>query len=374
MKKYFLLTPGPTPIPPEVAQKEALPILHHRTKEFGEIFINVLEGLKYIFQTQNDIFLMSSSGTGAMESVVVNLLNPGDEVIVASCGVFGNRWEKICTAYNVNVCKINAEWGKAVDPMEINKKLTDKTKAVFTTHTETSTGVVNNLSEIGKIVKESNAVLVIDAISGLGGQELRTDAWNLDVVVSASQKGLMCAPGLSFVSISQKAAQLVEKATLPRFYWDYRAMKNMIRKKQTPFTPAVSLVVALHESINIIKKEGLENIWYKTEQLAKVCRKGIKALNLELFADESSACNVLTSVKLPEKIDSEKLVDTLREVYGISIAEGQEQLKGKIFRIAHMGYIDQFDLIVALAGIETVLKQMGYRNVPEKSVTVNLLG
>lgn len=369
MKKYFLLTPGPTPIPPEVAQKESLPILHHRTKEFGEVFVDVIDGLKHVFQTKNDCFIITSSGTGSMESAVGNLLSPGDEVIVASCGVFGNRWEKICNAYGVKVTKIDAEWGTAVEPQKIKEAMTPNIKAVFTTHTETSTGVVNDLKSIGEIVSaRADAVLVVDAISGLGGQKLLTDDWHLDVVVSGSQKGFMCAPGLSFVAVSPKAWQLIEKSTLPKFYFDYKAMRKSILNKQTPFTPAVTIIVALQESLKIIKQEGLEMIWQKTERYAKATRAAIKSMNLELFAKEENACNVLTSAKLPQNIDGEKIVNTLREEFGISIAEGQGKLKGKIFRIAHMGYIDQFDLFVAFVGLEIVLLRFGHKLQPGQSV------
>ncbi|OIO72204.1 MAG: class V aminotransferase [Elusimicrobia bacterium CG1_02_37_114] len=371
MKKYFLLTPGPTPIPPEVAQKESLPILHHRTSEFGEIFNEVIEGLKYVFQTKEDCFLLSSSGTGAMESAVANLISPQDDVLVASCGNFGDRWEKICKIYKANVTKIDAEWGTAVNPQEIKDKLEKNRniKAVFTTHTETSTGVVNDLKTIGEIVSKTSAVLVIDAISGLAGQPLFKDEWKLDVVVSGSQKGLMCAPGLSFIAINQKAWNLVEKSTSPRFYFDYKLMKKSIPKKETPFTPAVSLIVALAEAIRIIKKEELENIFKNIEKLAKATRAGVKALNLELFAKEEVACNVLTSAKLPENIEGDKLVGDLRKEFGISIAGGQDKLKGKIFRIAHMGFIDQFDVIVGLSGIETMLKRAGHNITPGKAVS-----
>lgn len=369
MKKYFLLTPGPTPIPPEVAQKESLPILHHRTSEFGEIFSEVIEGLKYVFQTKDDCFLLTSAGTGSMESAVANLLSPGDEAIVASCGKFGNRWEKICKIYGTRVTKIDAEWGTAVSPQEIKEKLNKNIKAVFTTHTETSTGVVNDLKTIGEIVDKTDAVLVIDAISGLCGQPLYKDDWKLDVVVSGSQKGFMCAPGLSFISINQKAWNLVEKSASPRFYFDYREMKKSIAKNQTPFTPGVSLIVALAEAIKMIKKEGLENVFKNTEKLAKATRAGVKALNLELFAKEDAACNVLTSAKLPENIDGDKLVSTLRKEFGISIAGGQDKLKGKIFRIAHMGYIDQSDLTVGLNGVETMLKRFGHKVTPGKAVS-----
>jgi aspartate aminotransferase-like enzyme len=346
-----------------VAQKESLPILHHRTAEFSELFGEVIEGLKYVYQTKNDVFLMTSSGTGAMESAAANLLSKGDEAIVASCGNFGNRWVKICDAYGAKVIKIDAEWGKSVDPKKIEQTLKDnkQVKAVFTTHTETSTGVVNDLKTIGEIVKKSSAVLVIDAISGLAGQDLRTDEWNLDVVVSGAQKGLMCAPGLSFVAIGPKAWPLIEKSTSPRFYFDYRAAKKSMQKTQTPYTPAVTLIVAMAESMRIIRKEGLENIFARTNRLALACRAGIKALGLELFADESCACTVLTSARVPSGIDGKKIVSTLRKEYGISIAGGQAVLEGKIIRFAHMGYIDQFDLYVGLTGLEIVLSQLGHK-------------
>lgn len=363
MKKYFLLTPGPTPVPPEVAQKEALPILHHRTSEFEQIFKEVSEGLKYIFQTKNDVYILTSSGTGAMESAVANLLNRDDEAIVASCGNFGDRWAKICNTYGVKVTKIDAEWGTAVDPLKIEKALKDnpKIKAVYTTHTETSTGVVNDIKTIGDIAKKTSAVLVVDAISGLAGQELRMDDWNVDIVVSGSQKGLMCAPGLAFAAVGPKAWALAEQSTSPRFYLDYRAMRKSFAKNQTPYTPAVSLIVALGESIRQIKLEGIDNVFARTTRLATACRAGLKAIGLELFPDEKSACTVLTSVKVPANIDGDKIVKTLRQVYGISIAEGQDKLKGKIIRVAHMGYIDQFDLYVGLTGIEIVLSQLGHK-------------
>lgn len=363
MNKHFLLTPGPTPIPPEVAQKEALPILHHRTAEFGDIFVETIEGLKYAFQTKNDVFIITSSGTGAMESAVANLLSRGDEAIVASCGHFGNRWAKICEIYGIKAIKIEAEWGKCVNPQDVEQALKNnkQAKVVFTTHTETSTGAVNDLKAIGAIVKKTDAVLVVDAISGLIGQELRADDWNLDVVVSGSQKGFMCAPGLSFAAVGPKAWPLIEKSTSPRFYFDYRAMKKNIEKKQTPYTPAVTLIVSLAEAIRMIRKDGLENIFARTAKLAAACRAAIKAMGLELFADESCACTVLTSAKVPANIDGKKIVSMLRKEYGISIAGGQAALEGKIIRVAHMGYIDQFDLFVGLTGIEIVLSKLGYK-------------
>ena len=361
MKKHYLLTPGPTPIPPEVALKEALPILHHRTSEFGAIFSEVAEGLKYIFQTQNDVFILSSSGTGAMESAVVNLLSPGDEVLVAASGNFGERWIKLVEAYGLKPLTIAAEWGKAVNSNDIAKMLNDHPgiKAVFTTHVETSTGVANDIEGIGKVVAASSAVLVIDAVSGLAGQELRTDAWHVDVVVSGSQKGLMLAPGLAFVSVSPKAWKLVENAKLPRFYWDYRKMKKSLATKETPFTPPVTLIVALAEAIKMIKAKGIDTIFDECRLHAKATRAGMKALGLDLFAERP--CEVVTSAKVPEGVEGGKIVKLLREEYGVSIAGGQAQLKGKIIRFAHMGYIGKADLLVGFSCLEMVLARLGHK-------------
>ncbi len=362
MKKYYLLTPGPTPIPPEVSLESALPILHHRTSEFGAIFSQVIEELKYVFQTQGNVLLLTSSGTGGMEASVVNLLSPGDKVLVAASGVFGDRWTKILETYGIKAETIRNEWGKATDPQAVEKKLktSPEIKAVFTTHTETSTGVVNDLKSIGEIVNKTESLLVIDSISGLCAQELHTDKWHLDVVVAASQKGLMNAPGLAFVALSEKAWNLVEKAQLPRFYWDFRRMKKSLADKETPFTPAVTLIVALNRALKIIKNETLEKIWARHDKLARATRAGMQALGLELFAQDP--CNVLTAVKSPTGLDSGKLVKKLREEYGVSIAGGQQELKGKIFRLAHLGYMNEFDVLVGISAVERGLKELGYQN------------
>jgi aspartate aminotransferase-like enzyme len=276
------------------------------------------------------------------------------------------------------VIKIDAEWGDCVDPSKIEGVLKSNpdVKAVYTTQTETSTGIVNDLKTIGEIVSKTSAVLVVDAISGLAGQDCKTDDWKLDVVVSGSQKGLMMAPGLAFVSVSQKAWDLAAKSKLPKFYWDYNKMKKSVGTKETPFTPAVTLIVSLAESISLIKKDGLENIFTRTERLAKATRLAMKALNLSLFAKEHCACNVLTSASVPATVDGNKIVKMLREEFGISIAGGQETLKGKIIRFAHMGYIDQFDLFAGLVGLEIVLNRLGHKVEPGKSVAAaeNILG
>jgi len=368
MKKHYLLTPGPTPIPPEVALKEALPILHHRTSEFGAIFQEVEEGLKYVYQTKNDVLIMAASGTGAMESSVINLLSPGDDALVASCGNFGERWAKIMEAYGIKPTVIAVEWGKTINPVEIEKALKEnpKIKAVYTTFTETSTGVANDIKAIGAIVAATPAVLVVDAISGLGGQEFHTDDWKVDVAVAGSQKGLMLAPGLAFASVSEKAWKAAETAKLPRFYWDWRKMRKSLATKETPFTPAVTLIVALSEAIKMIKAVGIENVWKECRLLARAARAGMKAVGLELFGD--NPCDVETSANVPAGVDGGKIVKMLREEYGVSIAGGQGGLKGKIIRFAHMGYIQKPDLFVGFACLEMVLIKLGYKLEKGKSV------
>lgn len=368
MKKHYLLTPGPTPIPPEVALKEALPILHHRTSEFGAIFQEVEEGLKYIYQTKNDVLIFASSGTGAMESAVVNLLSPGDDALVATCGNFGDRWAKLMEAYGIKPTVLNYEWGKIVNPADIEKalKTNPKIKAVYTTFTETSTGVANDIATIGKIVAATPAVLVVDAISGLAGQEFHTDDWKVDVAVSGSQKGLMLGPGLAFASVSEKAWKIVETAKLPRFYWDWRKCRKSLATKETPFTPAVTLIVSLSEAIKMIKNTDIENVWKECSLLARAARAGMKAMGLELFGE--NPCDVETSAKVPEGVDGGKIVKMLREEFGVSIAGGQGALKGKIIRFAHMGYIQKPDLFVGFACLEMVLVKLGYKFEKGKAV------
>lgn len=367
MMKRYLLTPGPTVIPPEVALKEALPILHHRTSEFAAIYKDVAEGLKYVFQTKNEVYTLATSGTGAMEMAVVNILSPGDEIIVASCGNFGDRWIKIAEEHGVKVISVSVEWGKVVKPEEIGRVLKSNSniKAVYTTFTETSTGVANDIKSIGEIVSKTNAVLVVDAISGLAGQEFRTDSWKVDVVVSCSQKGFMLAPGLAFITLSDKAWELAETSKIPKFYFDIKKYKKSYATNETPFTPPVTLIVALQESIGLIKERGLENMWNDHKILAKATRAGMKALGLDLFGEVP--CEVVTSVSVPAEIGGE-IVKTLREKYGVSVAGGQGDLKGKIIRFAHMGYIGIADLLVGFACLEMVLSELGVKVEKGKAV------
>jgi len=362
MRKSYLLTPGPTPIPPQVAEAEAKPIIHHRTPQFQAVLKEVSEGLKYVFQTANDVFILASSGTGAMEAAVVNLLSPGDTAITVQGGKFGERWTEICKSYGINAEIIDVEWGKAVSPDEIKNRIKNSKagiKAVFTTLCETSTGVVNDIAAIGKVVNDTDAVLAVDAISGLGAIDLKTDAWFCDVVVSGSQKGLMLPPGLGFISVSPKAWKLIETSKSPKYYFDLKTAKKALAQTDTPFTPAITLIIALSESLRMMKQDGLENVILRHKKMANAARAAIKALGLELFAPLSSS-DVVTAVKIPQGIEGEKLVKTMRDTYGVTIAGGQSELKGKVFRIAHMGYIEEFDIIICLACLEKVLYQMGY--------------
>ena len=362
MRKNYLLTPGPTPLPPQVCQALAGPIIHHRTPQFQAILKEATEGLKYVFKTQNEVFILTSSGTGAMEAAVINLLSPQDTAVTVQGGKFGERWTEICQSYSINTEIIDVEWGKAVEPQEIDRRLkaNPKIKAVFTTLCETSTGVTHDIEAVGKAVKNSQAVLVVDAISGLGAIPLLTDEWACDVVVSGSQKGLMLPPGLAFISVSAKAWEKVSASKCPKYYFDLKEAKKALQNIDTPFTPAVSLVVALNESLKMMRQDGLENIFSRHKKMANATRAGMKALGLELFAP-TVASDVVTSVKVPPGIDGEKLVKTMRDTYGVTIAGGQAELKGKVFRIAHMGYIEEFDIIVCISCLEKVLQQMGYK-------------
>lgn len=361
MKKAYLLTPGPTPVPPTVLAKEALPILHHRTDEFGAIFTEVMNDLKYVFQTQHDVLLLTTSGTGAMESAVVNLLSPGDTALVATSGVFGDRWVKLLQTYGVQTVILREPDGEVAVPSKVADALKQNPaiKVVFATLTETSTGVVNDIQALGKIVSQTPAVLVVDAISGLGGQDLQMDAWNVDVVVTGSQKGLMVAPGLAMAAVSPKAWALVQNSKMPRFYMDWVKMKKALADKGTPFTPAVSLIVSLGEALKQIKTEGLQNVLARHAWLASATRAAVQALGFSLFA--KVPCNVLTSVDVAAKgIDGKQIVKRMRTDYGVSIAGGQADMKGKIIRMAHMGYMDRFDVIVGISGFEMILHELGY--------------
>ena len=362
MLKKQLFSPGPTPVPERVLLAMAGPVMHHRDPAYEELFQEVREGLQYVFQTKNEVLVFASSGTGAMEGAVCNTLSRGDEVLVVRGGKFGERWGEICEAYGVNFTPIDVPWGKAVDPLLIKKALDAQPaiKAVFVQASETSTGVMHPIKEIADIVKKRDGtILIVDAISALGVSDLPMDQWGLDVVISGSQKAFMLPPGLAFVALSEKAWGFVEKSTLPKFYFNFKKEVASTQKNQSQFPPAISLVVGLRESLRMFKEEGLENVFKRHGKLAQATREAAKALGLELLAPESPS-DALTAIKAPEGVDGKKLKKNFEDKFGLIIAGGQSQLKGKIIRIAHIGYFQALDIIQAISALELVLQDMGY--------------
>ena len=361
MNKRYLMAPGPVTVAPEVLAKMSEPIIHHRSPQFSAILTRVREDLKYLYQTKNDCLILASSGTGGMEASVVNLLSPGDKALVIRGGKFGERWDELCNTYGVKAVNIDVTWGKAVDPQEVKKALdaNPDAKAVFVQAHETSTGVKHPVEELGKLVRERPAtVLVVDAISALGVYELKTDDWGLDVVITGSQKSLSLPPGLAFVSVSEKAWKLVEKAQLPKYYFNFLKEKKALEKQTTAFTPAVSLIIGLAEVLRGIRATGLQALFAHHRRLSEGTKTGVTAMGLGFFSTAPS--EAITVIKSPEGIDGQNVVKILRDEYGITIAGGQAQAKGKIFRISHMGHLDEWDMIVALAAVERALNQLGY--------------
>jgi len=362
MIKKQLFSPGPTPVPERILLAMAGPVMHHRDPAYEELFQEVREGLQYVFQTKQEVLVLTSSGTGAMEGAVSNTLSPGDEAVVVRGGKFGERWAEICDAYGVKVTPLDVTWGEAVDPAAIEKALdaNPSIKAVLVQASETSTGVMHPIKDIAAIVKKRNGtILIVDAISGLGVFELPMDEWGIDVLVSGSQKAFMLPPGLAFVALSEKAWGFVEQSTLPKFYFDLKKEAASSQKSQSQFTPAISLVVGLREALRMFKEEGLENCFKRHAKLAHATREAAKALGLELLAPTAPS-NALTAIKAPEGVDGKKLKKNFEDMYGLIIAGGQSQLKGKIIRIAHIGYFQELDIIQAISALELVLKDMGY--------------
>jgi aspartate aminotransferase-like enzyme len=364
--KRYLLTPGPTPVPDEVLLAGARGIVHHRSPEYSKLFLRVLEGLKYVFQTENDILVFSASGTGAMESAVTNLISPGDRVVVACNGNFGERWHKLNSAFGARVTLLDYDWGRRVDPGDIERELAadDDYVAVFCTQSETSTGVTNDIRAVAEAVRPHRAVLVVDAVSGLGATDLRTDEWGVDVVVSGSQKALMTPPGLAFASVGPAAWELARRCENPSFYLSWWEGKSALEdpSPQMPWTPPVGVMLSLEKALELIREEGLERVFHRHRVLALAAREAVKALGLELFGQEDPEATSVTAVKVPEGIDGSELTRILRLTYGVTIAGGQGQITGKIFRLGHCGYFGPFDIITAVAALEMALRDMGYES------------
>ncbi len=361
IKKYYLLSPGPTPVPEKVLAKAALPIIHHRSAEFSDAFMEMTEGMQYIFQTKNDVYTLTSSGTGAMETAIVNLLSPGDKIITINGGKFGERWGQIARVYGIEVVEIIVDWGTALslEKLEETLKANPDAKAVFTQLSETSTGSVYDVKGYAEVVSKTDAILVVDGISGLGAAKCPMDEWKINVLLTGSQKSLMIPPGLAFISFDDKAWKLVESSTLPKYYFDMKKARKSLAKRTTPYTPAVSLVYQQAEAIKLIKEQTIEGILEHHAILGKATREAVKAMGLELFSKVPG--NILTSVKTPEGVDGKKLVKTMQSKYLAYISGAQDPMKGKFFRIAHLGYMGAFDVITALTALEMALLDEGYK-------------
>jgi aspartate aminotransferase-like enzyme len=358
-EKRYLLTPGPTPVPPEVLAAISQPIIHHRGPDFKPIYERSLTRLREVFRTDQDVLVFGAAGTGAMESAVANLCSPGERVLVVSAGHFGERWRSIASAYGAEVEALEYEWGEIPSAEDVAARLQELggAKAVFITHSETSTGVVCDLQSLAAAVSEQGALSVVDAVSSLGAVPLETDGWGLDVVVSGSQKALMTPPGLAMTSVSERA--WAGRGEAPRFYFDWERTQKGQAALNAPFTPPVSLVAGLDVALGILLDQGLDAVFERHVRLGRACREGAKAMGLELFSPDDDRSAVVTAIRAPDGIDATELVRSLRDRFGITIANGQGVLKGKIFRIGHIGYFDVFDITTALAAVEVVLADLG---------------
>ncbi len=361
MKKVSLLAPGPTPVPPRTLLAMAQPLIHHRSADFQEVIGQVRAGLKKIYQTANEVLVFCSSGTGAMESAVSNLLSPGDKAIAIRGGKFGERWSLLLEAYGCQPVNVDVPWGQAVDPAQVEALLkADPTiKAVYVQALETSTGVDHPIEALARVTKNTSAVLVVDAVSALGAYSIPTDQWGLDVVISGSQKALMMPPGLAFASIGPKALELMKKSTLPKFYFSWaKELKNQTENKGA-FTSPVTLFMGMLDIFKLIDEVGLETIFAETATRSRAFKAAVAAWGLELYSKQRPS-TALTAVQCPAGIDGQKVVKWLKEKYAIYIAGGQDQAKGQIFRVAHMGYINEFDTLQAISAIEMALKGLGH--------------
>lgn len=362
-EKQLLMIPGPTPVPQSVLLAGAKPMINHRGPEFAALLAEVTAGLKRVFQTEHDVFILTASGTGGLEAAIVNVLSPGDLVLSVSIGVFGDRFATIAKTFGAKVESLNFEWGQAVDPEKLRARLAaDKKKdikAVLVTHNETSTGVANDLSTIGPVVREHGALLLVDGISSLLAMDCQTDAWSLDVVVAGSQKAFMIPPGLAFIAISDRAWAAMAGAKMPRFYWDLKKAKDYLERGQTPWTPAVPQFFQLREALKILEAEGLQACFVRHARLAAAVRAGVGALGLKLFADPAHASNAVTSVKKPDGIEVSALRKLMLQKYGVVLAGGQQQLQNEIFRIGHLGYVSEPEIIATLGALGLALRELG---------------
>lgn len=362
MKKTYLLAPGPTPVPETVNLEMAAPMVHHRTPQFSKIFGEAAEDAKYLFQTKQDVIILASTGTGGMESCITNLFSPGDKVLVVNGGKFGERWGKISESYGLEPVYVNVEWGQAVDANAV-KNILDKDKdirAILVQASETSTAVAHPIEALSKLTRDRDDILlVVDGITGVGVFPLPMDDWGIDAIVTGSQKALQLPPGLALVALSEKAWKFADQSKCPHFYFDLKKERKNLADKTSAYTPAVSLVIGLRSVLKSFKEEGMENVHKRHNRLARATRAATKALGLKMVAPDAPA-DSLTGIYLPDGIDGGKFVKSLRDDFGVTMAGGQDQWKGKVVRIAHLGYVDTFDTIVGIAAIEMALKKFGH--------------
>ena len=360
--KYRLMTPGPTPVPDEVLEVLSRPVRYHRSDEARGILRQAIEGLRHVFQTNQEVVLLTSSGTGAMEAAVVNTLTAGSTALVIESGKFSQRWSSLCQSVNARIHTLEVPWGKHADPQELTETLRKhpEIEVVFATLCETSTGGVHDIKTLAQVVGETSALFVVDGISGVGADGCYMDSWGIDLLVAGSQKALMMPPGLAFVAVSSKAWERIQQNPARGYYFDLCRYRDKLSIPDTPFTPAHTLIAGLASCLSRIQQQGggIEHVWERTEQLASACRSGIEAMGLKLFASRPSAG--VTAVQVPEQIDGIALLARLRERFNLVPAGGQEQLRGRIVRIAHMGYTDALDVVTALAGLELVLYELRY--------------
>ncbi|WOB42784.1 alanine--glyoxylate aminotransferase family protein [Thermoleptolyngbya oregonensis NK1-22] len=364
--KLMLMIPGPTPVPESVLLALAKHPIGHRSGEFGTIMAEVTAGLKWLHQTENDVLILTASGTGAMEAGIINFLSPGDRVLVGTNGKFGDRWAQLAEGFGLNVERVTAEWGKALDPEDFRTRLEADTakdiKAVIVTHSETSTGVLNDLETINRHVKAHGALIIVDAVTSLGATNVPIDEWGLDVVASGSQKGFMLPPGLGFVAVGPKAWEAYATAKIPRFYLDLGKYRKDAAKNTTPFTPPVNMFFALQAALKMMQAEGLENIFARHHRQMNATRAAMKALGLPLFAADGTSSPAITAVA-PVGVESEKIRSVMKKKFDIALAGGQDDLKGKIFRVGHLGFVCDRDILTAVGALEATLIELGYDGV-----------
>ncbi|HHW42985.1 MAG TPA: alanine--glyoxylate aminotransferase family protein [Desulfotomaculum sp.] len=360
--KQYLMIPGPTPVPPSVVAAMSRPMIGHRSEDFAALHRRIQEKIRQVFQTKEDVFILTNSGTGGLETAIANVVSPGDRVLALITGNFGERFTKIARAYGAEVDEVSFGWGKDVDLSVVREKLAGNPgyKAVLATQNETSTGVLNDIAGIGALVAETPALLLVDGVSGVGGIEIRMDEWHVDILVTASQKAMMLPPGLAMIGVSSRAWEVIEKNRAPRFYFSLPAARKSLEKWNTAYTPNVALFQGLDAALDMMMNEGMENVYARHRLLARAVRAAVRALGLEPLAADHCASPTVTAVRSPEGLGADDIRKVLKEELGITFAGGQGILKGKIFRIAHMGFAGRMDVILGIGGLEMALARLGY--------------